>query len=211
MSPHILVLDVAGAPHRWINVRDAAHYYATDMIAWAIGTNEFVLRGGTQHATGLQSMIRASSIIAIKGRNFMVRQFDRVPTLTKQMLLARDRYICAYCAQRFPFEQLEMEHILPKSKGGAESWMNLVTACKACNQRKSNRTPHIHAETRSTMSASQRPRFNRTPSIARRGSTKAVGWPKFALDRLSLARASSAVSLSTLRMSNSTSIRPVWP
>jgi hypothetical protein len=35
MSPHVLALDVAGAPHRWINVRDAAHYYATDMIAWA--------------------------------------------------------------------------------------------------------------------------------------------------------------------------------
>ena len=141
MSPHILALDVAGAPHRWISVRDAAHYYATDTVAWAIGTNEFVLRGGTQRSTGLRSLIRASSIIAIKGKDFMVRQFDRVPTLTKQMLLARDRYICAYCVQRFPFEQLEMEHILPKSKGGAESWMNLVTACKACNQRKSNRTP----------------------------------------------------------------------
>jgi hypothetical protein len=76
MSPHILALDVAGAPHRWINVRDAAHYYATDMIAWAIGTNEFVLRGGTQRATGLQSMIRASSIIAIKGKDFIVRHFD---------------------------------------------------------------------------------------------------------------------------------------
>ena len=75
MSPYILALDVAGAPHRWINVRDAAHYYATDMIAWAIGTNEFVLRGGTQRATGLQSMIRASSIIAIKGKDFIVRNF----------------------------------------------------------------------------------------------------------------------------------------
>jgi hypothetical protein len=141
MSPHILALDVAGAPHRWINVRDAAHYYATDMIAWAIGTNEFLLRGGMQRSTGLQSLIRASSIIAIKGKDFIVRQFDRVPTLTKEMLLARDRYLCAYCAQRFRFDQLDMEHIVPRSKGGGNSWMNLVTACKACNNRKANRTP----------------------------------------------------------------------
>ena len=141
MSPHILALDAAGAPHRWINVRGAALYYATNMMAWEIGAHEFVLRGGTQRATGVQSVIRASSIIAIKGRNFMVRQFSRVPTLTKQMLLARDRYVCAYCAQRFAFEQLDMEHILPKSRGGADSWMNLVTACKACNHHKSNRTP----------------------------------------------------------------------
>jgi hypothetical protein len=85
------------------------------MIAWAAGTNEFVLRGGTQRATGEQSMIRASSIVAIKGKDFMVCHFDLVPTLTKEMLLARDRHTCAYCAQRFRFEQLDMEHIVPNS------------------------------------------------------------------------------------------------
>jgi len=141
MSPHILALDAAGAPHRWINVRGAAHYYATNMVAWEVGANEFLLRGGIQRSTGLQSIIRASSIIAIKGRDFMVRHFKHAPALTKEMLLARDRHICAYCAQRFRFEQLDMEHIVPKSKDGANSWMNLVTACKACNNRKANRTP----------------------------------------------------------------------
>ena len=141
MSPHILALDIAGAPHRWIHVRAAAHYYATDMIAWATGTNEFLLRGGMQRSTGIQSMIRANSIIAIKGKDFIVRNFDHVPTLTKEMLLARDRYVCAYCAQRFRFEQLDVEHIVPSSKGGEDSWMNLVAACKACNNRKANRTP----------------------------------------------------------------------
>ena len=84
----MIALDVAGAPHRWISVRGAAHYYATDMIAWEIGTSEFVLHGGTQRATGVQSLIRASSIIAIKGKDFIVRNFDHVPTLTKEMLLA---------------------------------------------------------------------------------------------------------------------------
>ena len=141
MSPHILALDIAGAPHRWLNVRQAAHYYATDMIAWAAGQHEFVLHGGMQRITGLQSMIRASSIIAIKGRDFMVRHFDHVPSLNKDMLLARDRYTCAYCAQRFRADQLDLEHIVPSSKGGADSWTNLVAACKACNHRKADRTP----------------------------------------------------------------------
>jgi len=141
MSPHILALDVAGAPHRWISVRTAAHYYATDMIAWAAGTHEFTLRGGTQRSTGLQSLILASSSIAIKGKDFIVRHFNHVPTLSKEMLLARDRYVCAYCAQRYRFEQLDMEHIAPRSKGGEDSWMNLVAACKACNHHKADRTP----------------------------------------------------------------------
>lgn len=141
MSPRILALDAAGAPHRWLNVREAAHYYATGMVAWTAGQNEFVLRGGTQRSTGKRSQITASSIIAIKGRNFMVRNFDHVPALTKEMLLARDRYLCAYCGQCYPFTQLDLEHIVPSSKGGADSWMNLVAACKACNNRKANRTP----------------------------------------------------------------------
>jgi HNH endonuclease len=143
MSPHILALDAAGAPHRWVNAREAAHYCATDMVAWAAGQHEFVLRGGTQRSTGLQSQIRASSIIAIKGKNFMVRHFDHVPTLTKDMLLARDRHLCAYCAQRFCPGQLDFEHIVPRSKGGTDTWTNLVAACKACNNRKANRTPEL--------------------------------------------------------------------
>ena len=141
MSPRILALDVAGAPHRWLNVRQAAHYYATGMVAWTAGANEFVLRGGVQRSTGQQSKIAANSIIAIKGRDFMVRNFEHTPSLTKEMLLARDRFVCAYCAQRFKYDLLDLEHIIPKSKGGADSWTNLVAACKACNNRKANRTP----------------------------------------------------------------------
>ena len=141
MRAHILALDVAGAPHRWINVREGAHYYATGMVAWSAGTHEFVLRGGVQRTTGVQSQIRASSIIAIRGKDFSVRNFEHAPALTKERLLARDRYVCAYCAQQFPPEQLDAEHIVPSSKGGAYSWLNLVSACKACNNRKANRTP----------------------------------------------------------------------
>jgi 5-methylcytosine-specific restriction endonuclease McrA len=141
MTAHILALDAAGAPHRWINVREGAHYYATGMVAWAVGTHEFVLRGGVQRATGLQSQIRASSIIAIRGKDFSVRNFEQAPALTKERLLARDRRVCAYCAQQFPADQLDVEHIVPSSKGGAYSWLNLVAACKSCNNRKANRTP----------------------------------------------------------------------
>jgi len=140
-SPQILALDVAGAPHRWIQVEDAMHYYAKDMVAWAVGTEEFVFHGGIQRRSGEQSLIRASSIIAIRGRDFIVRHYDRVATLTREMLLARDRYVCAYCGQKFKRTYLEMEHVIPRSRGGPDSWMNLVTACKDCNDRKRDRTP----------------------------------------------------------------------
>ena len=102
MSPHILALDAAGAPHRWLNVRGAALYYATNMVAWEIGTHEFVLHGGTQRATGLQSVIRASSIIAVKGRNFMIRKFGR--NLRSSVARSKPTHSC----QRLWFQPLAM-------------------------------------------------------------------------------------------------------
>jgi hypothetical protein len=137
----ILALDVAGAPHRWISVEQAAHYYAKGLIAWSVGVNEFVLRGGIQRRTCQRSEIRANSIIAIGGSDFIVRNYHRVPAVQKDMLLARDRYVCAYCGGTFKSQFLEMEHVYPRSRGGADSWMNLVTACMDCNDRKRARTP----------------------------------------------------------------------
>jgi hypothetical protein len=139
--PEILALDIAGAPREWLTLKEAAHYYATGLVAWSAGVHEFTLHGGIQRATGIQSEIRANSIIAIAGKDFMVRNFDRPMALNRDMLFARDRYICAYCAQKYRSGQLTLDHIQPKSKGGEDSWMNLVAACKTCNNRKANKTP----------------------------------------------------------------------
>ena len=48
---------------------------------------------------------------------------------------------CAYCGQRFLERDLQCEHIVPESRGGHWTWMNLVTACGVCNGRKADRTP----------------------------------------------------------------------
>ena len=91
-------------------------------------------------ARGVQSMLTISPIIALQGspkRNL----FDGAPSVTKPKLLRRDRCTCAYCAQVFKEPDLQAEHIVPLSKGGPYSWMNLVSACSSCNARKAARTP----------------------------------------------------------------------
>ncbi len=140
MKPQVLALDCAFAPHQWLELKDAAHYYASELVDCQFGETEFELRGGIQLATGKRSILKINSIITLKGAKYM-GGFERVPTLDKDMLLRRDRYTCAYCAQTFKTNMLDMEHILPDSRGGPYSWMNLVTACKACNDRKRDRTP----------------------------------------------------------------------
>lgn len=56
-------------------------------------------------------------------------------------VIFRDNSQCQYCAKYFPPDTLTMDHVIPKSRGGDNSWTNIVTACKKCNQRKGNKTP----------------------------------------------------------------------
>jgi 5-methylcytosine-specific restriction endonuclease McrA len=63
------------------------------------------------------------------------------PTCTRKNILRRDLNTCQYCAKELVPSLLTIDHLLPRSRGGENTWENLVAACKKCNQRKGNRTP----------------------------------------------------------------------
>ena len=71
-----------------------------------------------------------------------LRGYVRVPyrkvLLTRRNLLRRDGHACQYCGAT---ERLTLDHVLPRSRGGPETWENLVAACTRCNNRKGSRTP----------------------------------------------------------------------
>ena len=136
----ILSLDVAGNPSKWIPIEKAAYYKAKGRVSWEIGDSSKVLRGGTSATTGLQSKLDIKPIIAISGSKFHVKDFSD-PQFNRIQLIRRDKCICAYCGQQFKENELTLEHILPESRGGPTSWMNLVAACGPCNFRKNCRTP----------------------------------------------------------------------
>ncbi|MBM3629785.1 MAG: HNH endonuclease [Alphaproteobacteria bacterium] len=66
---------------------------------------------------------------------------ERRPAFTRFNVFLRDRFSCQYCAQPFPTPELTFDHIIPRSRGGATTWTNVVTACGCCNLAKGNRTP----------------------------------------------------------------------
>lgn len=68
-----------------------------------------------------------------------VRPHRRSLPLTKKNVLRRDGHRCQYCGSTQG--KMTADHVVPRSRGGAESWRNLVCACAACNRRKGNRTP----------------------------------------------------------------------
>ncbi len=72
-----------------------------------------------------------------------IHQYIHVPhweaVLNKANIFRRDNYTCQYCgAQNVP---LTIDHVVPKVRGGSDSWTNLVTACVECNNRKGNHLP----------------------------------------------------------------------
>ncbi|MCW7537112.1 HNH endonuclease [Aquabacterium sp. A7-Y] len=136
----VLQLDVSGRPQAWISPKDAAILYASDCVAWTLGDPFVVLRGGIQRITGLQSRIELHPIVAVRG-SVPSRAWRQVPALSNAKLFVRDRHLCAYCGHQFPVEDLTREHIEPTSRGGCDSWMNCITACRSCNGRKGSRTP----------------------------------------------------------------------
>src|SRR5437016_8341785 len=62
---------------------------------------------------------------------------DRV-ALNKKNILRRDGYTCQYCNRRG--DRLTVDHVVPRSRGGETTWVNVVAACLRCNLHKGNRT-----------------------------------------------------------------------
>jgi hypothetical protein len=60
---------------------------------------------------------------------------------SRRNVFERDCYTCQYCDKRFGTKELNIDHVLPISRGGATTWMNVVLSCIPCNHRKRNRTP----------------------------------------------------------------------
>lgn len=63
----------------------------------------------------------------------------RIIELSRKNILRRDNYRCQYCGKKM--KTLTIDHVIPKSRGGTDSWDNLVAACVKCNNEKGSRTP----------------------------------------------------------------------
>jgi hypothetical protein len=57
---------------------------------------------------------------------------------TRNLIMKRDGYKCLYCGAT---ENLTLDHIIPQSRGGEDTWENLATCCGSCNVKKGNKTP----------------------------------------------------------------------
>ena len=75
-----------------------------------------------------------------------LKMFDKVPKqtvpFTRRNIYQHYGYRCCYCGGKLPTTDLNLDHVVPRSRGGATDWSNIVTSCIPCNLRKGDRLPH---------------------------------------------------------------------
>ena len=106
--------------------------------------------------------------------------YDRLPRtpvkFNRRNIFARDSNRCQYCGKRFSTNELSLDHIVPRSRGGETSWTNIVCCCVACNVHKGGRTP-IEAHMK-LISTPAKPK--RSPVVTLRlSSEKYASWKQF--------------------------------
>jgi 5-methylcytosine-specific restriction endonuclease McrA len=143
LNQQVLRTDASGMPLEWVTYQDAVRLYHLDQVAYTCGTLLYRVHGGHNALTGLQSIIEVNSIIATYGNNHALAKAREhyVPPLNNPALFKRDAQLCMYCGTHFHDHELSRDHITPLSRGGQDSWNNVVTACKRCNNHKAGYTP----------------------------------------------------------------------
>ncbi len=96
--------------------------------AWAVEYTDKWVNSATKR-------FQLPSVIALY--QFIDEKFFRLPC-TRKNIIIRDEYTCQYCGNRFRDEELTVDHIIPRSKGGEQEWDNVAAACIKCNQAKSD-------------------------------------------------------------------------
>lgn len=143
LQQRVLRTDVSGMPLEWINYQQAARLVALDQVSYSLGKRLYCIRGGINALSGEQSSISIDAIVATIGHHphrYLFHE-DYVPPLSNKALFRRDQNLCLYCGELFPGHLLSRDHVKPLSQGGEDTWVNVVTACKRCNNHKADRTP----------------------------------------------------------------------
>lgn len=118
-------------------------YYPNNVISWKAAFR-LIFEEKAEAIEYYDEVIKSSSaefkipcVLVLKDYT----KFRNVIKYSKRGVHSRDNYHCVYCGFKFPTSKLTIDHIIPKSKGGENGWMNCISACFACNSKKKNRTP----------------------------------------------------------------------
>ncbi len=111
-------------------------------ISWQLAVKAYFLDKIRILESYEDDMIRSANFSMPKPSVVMLKSYHRLPDrakFTRRNLFIRDKFTCQYCFDSFSQNELTIDHVLPRSLGGASTWENCVTACKSCNWEKASK------------------------------------------------------------------------
>ncbi|NNF03635.1 MAG: HNH endonuclease [Rhodothermales bacterium] len=128
MTGHVLVLNQDYRALTITSVQRAIVLVLLQKAELVESESDRYVRSPTMHVPW-PSIVRLKAFVRVPYKRIM---------LTRKNVMRRDRGRCQYCGSR---DRLTIDHVMPKSRGGKDTWENLVAACVPCNNRKGDRTP----------------------------------------------------------------------
>lgn len=142
LATPVLVLNRSYHPVRITSARDAflllygdraqaldAQYEPHDFIDWSA-----LPADGSPAIRTPRGSLRVPRVV-------LLRDYNRVPRtplrLSRRNVFLRDEHMCMYCGST---TDLTIDHVVPRSRGGASTWENLVSCCRRCNLGKGHKT-----------------------------------------------------------------------
>jgi len=121
------------AGHAQVVNSDGTNFLTHDFASW----RDF------SETTPEEEMVHTISFKVRIPRVIVLLLFDRMPRkevkFTRHNIFERDKNTCQYCGRHFDKRDLNLDHVIPRDKGGLTTWENIVCSCIPCNTRKGNR------------------------------------------------------------------------
>ena len=127
IDANVLVLNLDYQPLNVCNVRRAVVLLAKEKAT--------VLEQNGHIVTSERLRLPSPSVIRLA---YHVKRPRPVVKLTRKEVLQRDDHLCQYCGKRG--NDLTLDHVMPRHRGGQHTWENVVAACRSCNHKKGGRT-----------------------------------------------------------------------
>jgi 5-methylcytosine-specific restriction endonuclease McrA len=128
-----LVLNAGYEPLSVVSFKRAVVLVLAGKATVLVDSDVAVRSPGSLHRPGV--CLRAPSVILLQ--RYVRTQRRRSVLVSRRGVLRRDGHRCGYCQAAAS----TIDHILPRSRGGTDSWENLTACCLRCNGAKGNRTP----------------------------------------------------------------------
>ena len=159
-----------------ISIEDTAYvgYSFDSWIEMSFLKSQFGLESNEEIIGNEEFALIAPTIIRVLSYDKTYQQQVR---FSRRNVFIRDKNTCQFCGKKFPVNELTWDHVIPRARGGATSWENIVCSCYKCNSKKGCRTPE--EASMKLLHKPIKPNVFISFSVPKEGVKKYKNWDKF--------------------------------